>query len=254
MKYIFLLLLLSPFLVNSQNSPDPNKIFSLEEVDQPPLFPGCESNFSNCNNRQIIQFLVEKIEPEVLAGLSAEESRLFVKIIIDKEGKVRRPMVQSKDDEVKILAMQLLKELPAFKPATKDGKAVNVIFSIPPVQLVAPSSSSEPKPSSTAAIATACSQIGNAEDCTMQWLMENFLDSFFDLNIKTRGKKLVAEVHINIDSSGKVTGVEVEGENQKLRDALYDWASKLPDFVPATENGEKVESTFSYPISFSSTR
>jgi hypothetical protein len=248
MKYFLLLLFLLPNFILSQNNPDSNKIFPLTEVDQSPEFPGCEDNTESCNQQKIIEHLLEEIEPSFLQSLSAEESKLFVKIIIDKEGNVRRPMVQSKDDELKNLAIQTLKKLPSFTPAIKEGIAVNVILSLP-IQLTGPSVS---KTSSTA-IAMACRQAENAEECTTRWLMKSFLDEVYNRNMNNGDKKLEAKVYIEIDNSGKVTGFNVQGGNKKLNKVLSNWADKLPDFIPAHENGENVKSTLSYPISYEST-
>lgn len=250
---LFLILFASPYL-NAQ-SPEPSSVFmQLGEVDQPPVFPGCESgDFDNCSLEKITSHFLSDVDFQILKSLSPEESYVILKFIIDHEGKVRAARAQSVNEELKAEAVKILNTLPEFTPALSKGLPVNVIMNIPvkleSKNLVQPYKSTL---YDTRAVVVGCENTPNPADCSQKMLLNGFINSFFDLGIRTKGEMIKSLVILEINEEGKVTELTAEGTNKKLNNAILRWGKKIDDFIPAVKDGRNVSMTYQFPITFSS--
>ncbi len=80
--------------------------------------------------------LSDYISKNVKYPLKAEENgiqgRVIVTLIITKEGKVTNPkIVKSVDPSLDKEALRVVRTLPDWIPGRQNGKAVNVLFTIP---------------------------------------------------------------------------------------------------------------------------
>ena len=107
------------------------------DVDEMPRFPGCEEvtdkdERQKCSQDKMLQFIYTKIKYPKTARESAIEGRVEVEFVVKKDGsitnlKVLRGLERSCDEEV----LRVVNLMPKWIPATKDGQAVDVKFTIP---------------------------------------------------------------------------------------------------------------------------
>ncbi|MCH2192901.1 M56 family metallopeptidase [Kordia sp.] len=116
---------------------DSDETYSFKEVDKLPIYPGCETLGSQ---EEIKKCLTENIQKHVLHNFNmkmVEESKLKGKqkiqsrFIIDKNGKVQVAEVKAPNTALKNETERVIKSLPMFKPAQKDGKSVGVKYGLP---------------------------------------------------------------------------------------------------------------------------
>ncbi len=110
--------------VNHKSSDD-NKVYSPKEVDEESHFVG--------GNDEAMKYLTDNINYPSDAAKEGIQGRVIVKFHIKKDGsptkvKVLRGVFPSLDEE----AVRVIKEMPKWVPAKKDGKVVQqyVVFPI----------------------------------------------------------------------------------------------------------------------------
>lgn len=96
----------------------------LDVAEKMPEFPGGMSG--------LMQYLSQNIKYPAEARKNGTQGRVVVEVVINTEGrathaKVTRSVGPSLDAE----ALRVINDMPAWKPGTKDGKPVNVKFSVP---------------------------------------------------------------------------------------------------------------------------
>ena len=113
---------------------DLNKIFSFENVEIAPFFPGCEE--SNNKDRKIC--FKEQIDKHINNNLrypkriknKKENTVVFVEIIIEKDGKIYDVSILGPDIFRKEVE-RVIKKLPSLKPALITNIPVAVSYNIP---------------------------------------------------------------------------------------------------------------------------
>ncbi len=93
-------------------------------ADEMPEFPGGE--------RALFQFLSTSIRYPREALRNDIEGRVYVEFVVDRYGKITRVIVKrgihpTLDQE----ALRVIESMPDWKPGVKDGKFVNVLFTVP---------------------------------------------------------------------------------------------------------------------------
>ncbi len=93
-------------------------------ADEMPEFPGGES--------ALFQFLSSSIRYPGEALRNDIEGRVYVEFVVDRYGKITRVNVKrgihpSLDQE----ALRVIESMPDWKPGVKDGKFVNVLYTVP---------------------------------------------------------------------------------------------------------------------------
>lgn len=246
---IVLLLLLFNGAIFGQNSNSSPVFFSLAQVDQAPMFPGCDSpDFNECSLEKITSHFLENLDEALLGSLHPEDAVVILRFIVDREGKVRSPKVQSNNEELKIAGVDLLKELPDFIPGVHEGEKVNVIVDLPMKIENAPTVSSNSNNYDSQAMPVNCKSKKDPKLCTSEFVQQFFHKNFRDHNIKTGGERQQAVIKYTIDPEGKVTNVTAEGPNEELNKQGITTIKKLPVFIPATKDGNNVAMEFSMPI------
>ena len=114
-----------------------HKIFSFSDVENKPIFPGCEGFLTEpakavCFNQKIQEHIREKFEIPELARQMGIEGKVYVTFVIEKNGKVSSISITKSvhkliDDE----AIRVINELPTFIPAKRSGKIVRMQYTIP---------------------------------------------------------------------------------------------------------------------------
>ena len=131
MRKLILLLLLIPLISLSQE-----KEFDFNSVERIPIYPGCEVNMKNqqlrnCFQKKIQTHINKNFRYPKIAQRRKIEGRVFVQFIIGTGGYIDQIRVRGPDPILEAEAKRIVSLIPKLRPATVDGKAVRVPFSIP---------------------------------------------------------------------------------------------------------------------------
>lgn len=105
------------------------------QVDEFPMTENCsESDKKNCFRTAIMEHLTKELSyPEAMKDTGVND-RLYVTFVIDKTGKTNNVKVERGGENHELLraeALRVVKSIPQFIPAMKDGKAVAMKFAVP---------------------------------------------------------------------------------------------------------------------------
>ena len=106
-------------------------------VDKVPVFPGCDETTSaetlkKCFSQKIAQFVNENFNTKLAktANLTGRQ-KILVLFKIDKTGTITDVKARAPHASLKIEAERVINSLPLMKAAEYNGKAVNVMYSLP---------------------------------------------------------------------------------------------------------------------------
>lgn len=110
-----------------------------KEVDEMPLFPGCDNVESDdkitCSNTKLIGFVASNLKYPEAAKKGNVEGMVVVKFVVNKDGKVEKiKTVKSLGSDCDKAAMNVMKKMQeeiTWTPGQKDGKAVSVEMALP---------------------------------------------------------------------------------------------------------------------------
>jgi TonB family protein len=109
----------------------------VDEVHTLPVYPGCEragtreAQFS-CLNQMILTLIGRNVRYPEKARQQVIEGKVWIAFIIDQKGYADEVWVErSVHPLLDAEALRVIKMLPRMKPATVDGKPVNLRYTIP---------------------------------------------------------------------------------------------------------------------------
>lgn len=103
---------------------DPDKIY--ESVEQDPQFPG--------GQEELKKFIADNLRYPAMAKENGIQGRVVVQFVVKKDGSIGQvKVVRKKDPDLDAEAVRIVKSLPKFKPGMKNGRPVNVWFTLPVV-------------------------------------------------------------------------------------------------------------------------
>ena len=112
--------------------------FKVDQVHTLPVYPGCERAGSTreeqfeCLNQMIRTLIGRNVRYPEVARQKVMEGRVWIAFVIDTKGYADEVWVErSVDPLLDAEALRVIKMLPRMKPATVDGKPVNLRYSIP---------------------------------------------------------------------------------------------------------------------------
>jgi TonB family protein len=110
---------------------------ALQEVDQLPVFPGCDTDLEGeelrqCSNTKMIQFVGEHLVYPKAAAENGIEGMVVVSFVIEKDGSVSevkglKGIGGGCEEEV----MRVVYSMPNWQPGTKDGQSVRTELKLP---------------------------------------------------------------------------------------------------------------------------
>ncbi len=206
------------------------------DYEQQPQFPGGET--------ALLKYLQENIKYPPKALKDSIQGRVVVQFVVDKAGsvgevKVVRSVNKDLDDE----AVRIVKTLPKFYPGRQNGQAVAVWYTLP-VTFKLQDKQEPEKPKDVEVKA----EFPGGEEALSQFLKDQIKYPPKAAKERIQGR---VEVAFWIDKSGKVHDVKVvESVDKDLDKEAVRVCKLLPDFIPATVNGEPVEVLFKLPIRF----
>ena len=108
-----------------------------QEVDQLPIFNGCEQEATledkqKCSKEKLMAFMIEHLKYPEAAKVAGAEGMVVVKFTIDKDGMVSdAEVVKHGSYGMDEAALAVVNKMPQWAPAQKDGKAVATELSLP---------------------------------------------------------------------------------------------------------------------------
>ncbi|MEH6536181.1 MAG: hypothetical protein V7719_07305 [Psychroserpens sp.] len=110
----------------------------VDNVENAPVYPGCEdlsqAETKACFKQSIAQFFDTQVDSKIFKNPKfLEPKNIEILFNINKNGKMSQLKVRDADVLIQAEAARVIKLLPIMKPATQNGKAVDVIyiFSLP---------------------------------------------------------------------------------------------------------------------------
>ena len=109
----------------------------VDEVHTLPVYPGCERAGTReeqfaCLNQMILTLIGRNVRYPEMARQQVIEGKVWIAFIIDQKGYADEVWVErSVHPLLDAEALRVIKMLPRMKPATVDGKPVNLRYSIP---------------------------------------------------------------------------------------------------------------------------
>ncbi|OSY87486.1 BlaR1 peptidase M56 [Tenacibaculum holothuriorum] len=102
-------------------------------IDKVPTFPGCPEGDKTCFNKSMQRFVAENFNINVAneLGLPSGKKRIYLQFKIGKNGVVKDIKARAPHPELKLEAIRIAKKLPKMLPGEKDGKKVNVGYTLP---------------------------------------------------------------------------------------------------------------------------
>lgn len=223
----------SDYCVQRQEQ-DSTQVFPIYE--QMPQFPGGET--------VLLKYLQENIVYPPQALKDSVQGRVVVRFVIDHLGYVGEvEVVSSVHELLDAEAVRVVKTLPRFAPGRISGKAVSEWLTLP-VTFKLKNDNAPAKPKDVEVKA----KFPGGEEALVQ-----FLKDHIKYPPKAAKKKIQGRVKLEflVDKTGKVCDVKVvESVDNDLDKEAVRVCRLLPDFIPATVNGNPVDVWFSLPIKF----
>ncbi|HIB36992.1 M56 family metallopeptidase [Mesonia sp.] len=119
-----------------QNSNIAEEGIPFTAIETVPIYPGCE-NLDNaaakkCMSDNITQFVNKNFDTNAVKPYAEKgTNRIFVRFAITKEGTIDNIQARASSPELELEGKRVVAMLPKMKPGEKDGKPVNVLYSLP---------------------------------------------------------------------------------------------------------------------------
>ncbi|HFC00801.1 MAG TPA: M56 family peptidase, partial [Phaeodactylibacter sp.] len=111
--------------------------FTPKEVDEMPRFPGCEevtdkTERQKCSEKKMLQFIYTKIRYPKEAREAGVQGMVVIHFLVKKDGSIADATIKKEiGGGCGNAALKVIQEMPKWIPGVKDGKTVDVEFSIP---------------------------------------------------------------------------------------------------------------------------
>jgi TonB family protein len=243
---------------------------NLEEVktitDEMPVFPG--------GILALQKYIAEHVKYPKLAQNKQIEGRVFVSFVVNKEGKViNSSLVKKVHPQLDSEALRVVSSLPKWIPGKKDGKFVNIAYTVP-INFQLKNLVNKPITSHHPLHA----RIKNASDYHLEnvlrtkkskeYVLVEKMPQFTEANGNLRKyiarriqyPVLAAEqgyegqvfVQFIVTTDGSVAKAKViKGANVELNKEALRVINNMPKWVPGEQQGKKVEVSYTIPIRFS---
>lgn len=113
---------------------DTTKIF----IDLMPKFPGCENmnltvdDFDICSKNKLLEYIYGNLKYPKKSRELEVQGKALAQFVISKDGSVINiKVLNGVDSDIKMLVTSILEKMPKWTPGKKDGKPVNVLYTIP---------------------------------------------------------------------------------------------------------------------------
>jgi hypothetical protein len=126
-------------IINGKNNKPESETekIAFQHITKAPVFPGCENLTSDevrkCFSEKVADFVSRNFRKSLAdsLNLSSKQVRILTMFTIDKNGVVSSIRVRSKYKKMEEEAKRVLSLLPKMQPGQKDGKNVDVVYTLP---------------------------------------------------------------------------------------------------------------------------
>ncbi|MDO5968579.1 M56 family metallopeptidase [Flavivirga aquimarina] len=253
------------------------------EVDETPIFPGCEDLDKNeqktCFTNKVTKHIVKNFNTHKAIQLGfIGRQRIHVIFKINKDGNVTGVRSRAAHSELEKEAIDLIRTLPKMIPGKQNGENVTVTYSLPIILQIQDkstvdemvvvayeenSSKNEPNVSKKnvpftvvdqAPIFPGCESLSNEEQ---KACMSKNMASHVNKNFNTKLAEdlgLVGRQRINIifkiNTEGDIEGVRCKAPHPELEKEAIRVINTLPKMIPGKHEGKVVNVPYSLPIIF----
>ncbi|NPD92493.1 energy transducer TonB [Xylanibacter muris] len=242
MKRILLLLAFMPMFVFAQNATEAQKKNALGTDVQSPMFPGGADAMR--------EYFSKNTKYPEEARSNGVQGRVIIDFIVGVDGSVKdinvvRHIAPALDEE----AVRVVKAMPKWIPAKKDGKHVEVKMTLPVVfRLPEKSGTTAEKKPKIFSNPEKLASFPGGKEALMNYLAENVK---YPAAAEKQGIKGRVVVSFAIGVDGSVTEAKVlKSVNPLLDEEAVRVVEAMPKWIPAKLNGKPVEVKYSVPITF----
>ena len=211
---------------------------ALQECEQMPEYPG---GMGEC-----MKFLSKNIKYPVEAMENNVQGRVIIQFVVKKDGSINDAKVaKSVDPLLDKEALRVINAMPKWKPGMHEGKAVNVMYTIPVAFKLTNESVDEN------GVYMVCDQMpmypGGMLEC-MKYLQKNIQ---YPQEAKEKGiqGRVIIQFIVEKDGSIKDTKV-VRGVDSSLDNEALRVINAMPKWEPGKHKGEAVSVKYTVPVAF----
>ena len=241
--------------------------FAFAEVDEVPIFPGCEDADDKraCFNEKIQKHISKHFNYPQAAQDANIEGRVNTMFMISSEGTIENIKMRGPDKLLENEVERIINRLPKMTPGKQLGKPVNVPFSIPvqfKLQEDSDSANVDDKkyiydndvPFSVVdevPIFPGCEDVDDKRACFNEKIQKhiskhfNYPKAAIDANIEGRVSTM-----FTISSIGTIENIKMRGPDKLLEDEVERIIKRLPKMTPGKQSGTVVNVPFSIPVQF----
>ena len=234
-------------IINDNNKDKDETIY--EAVDEMPKFPG--------GTQALFKYLGENIQyPEEVQKLGIA-GRVITQFVISKKGEITSvAVVRSLHPELDKQAIQAITAMPTWTPGKKDGKVVNVKFTLPinfhPTPAATTKATGEQQPDSTTdkvfMTAQKMPRFPKEQGELDQYLKQHITYWKNAAKQKEEGRVIVTFI---VRKDGQITDARVVRSVSPTLDAeALRIISNMPKWEPGENNGVPVSVKYTIPILF----
>lgn len=247
-----------------------SKEVAFMEVDEVPIFPGCEDaeDKAACFQEKIQKHIRKNFHyPEAAQeqGIQGRVSSIFT---IDAEGSIVDIRMRGPHELLEEETQRILSKLPQMRPGKQDGQPVNVPFSIPITFRLQGSDDEEIGkeiqkfsergkdwvPFATideAPIFPGCEGAEDKRACFLE-NVQNHIRKHFNYPQEAQEQGIQGRVAIlfGINTEGEIVNIKSRGPSPILEQESHRIIARLPKMKPAKQDGKPAEVIFSIPITF----
>lgn len=211
-----------------------------EVVKTAPSFPGGDS--------EMYKFLARNIRYPEAAAAKNIQGRVVVKFKVQADGSISDANVHvGVDSLLDAEAVRVINRMSKFNPATENGVPVASWYTLPiSFRISGPS----PKKTDSDGATTVEPEYPGGKPAMMKFLMDNLKYPAKAVEAKAEG---TVSVGVCFNDKGKRTAVGIADNptgNSDLANEAYRVVNAMPEFKPATRNGQPVEYYMTIPVSF----
>lgn len=278
LKYLVLVPLVLGMLFYTSCESEPNSKENLEatslktnmvtfaEIDEVPIFPGCEdaSDKRACFNEKIQLHISKNFRYPDQALENNIEGRVSVMFTINIEGSIVNIQKRGPHPLLEEEVVRIISRLPKMQPGVKDGKAVNIPYSIP-VNFKLDGTSAQTIRANKALESNAvpfgevdevpvfpgCENVTDSRACFNEKIMRHISKNFsYPQEAQDRGIQGRVSALFTISKEGNVENIAMRGPDKLLEDEVERILKRLPVMKPGKNKGEEVAVAYSIPVTF----
>ncbi|WP_375323418.1 TonB family protein [Flagellimonas sp. GZD32] len=278
LKYVLLLPLVLGMLVytscevgkedNSQeiDSSVPLKAqkLSFNEVDEVPIFPGCEdaADKKACFQEKMQAHIRKNFHYPEVAQEQGIQGRVAILINIGMDGLINDIKLKGSNSLLNDEARRIMEKLPKMQPGIDQGQETEVLYSIPITFKLSDSDEvdkSADKNSESVPFAVidevpvfpGCEDAVDKKACFQEKMVEHIRKHFrYPEAAQEQGIQGRVALLFTIDTNGEITSIKKRGPDQLLEDEAVRIIERLPSMQPGKHQGQVVKVPFSIPITF----